>query len=254
MNKYISGLPATLFCIVLLATVPVAARQAQVIEIDADTEVDVRVFESQGTALLLGFACDEGHSVNQEVTAEKLSHDGIDVWMPDLLGAYFLPKLPSSIAEIPADATIRLVERAWQSKHKDIYLLAGGRETELVLRTLATLEASGKGHLVKGAILLFPRLLDGEPVPGQAPRYVDAVGKTRSRLMVIEGERTPNRWGLSHLKGALAQGGSAVQTLVVPDVRGFFYTRGDANPSEHTVTEQLHGLIKAAVYQLEHHL
>lgn len=215
-----------------------------------DVEVEIRRFQATGNELLLGFACDEGASINEEATAIKLSRDGLEVWMPDLLSAFFLPKLPSSIAEIPADATADIVLDAAKSTGKSVYLIAGGVETALVLRTIAELERRDSSDVIVGAILLFPRLLRGEPQPGHEPEYVDAVGGTRSPLLVIEGERTPNRWGLPHLQAALSAGGSPVQTLVVPEIRGFFYSREDSNPSEETVTTQMHGLIKAGLFQL----
>jgi hypothetical protein len=227
----------------------VVAKTMHALAIDDETDVEIRRFEADGEILLLGFACDEGASINEETTAAKLAADGIEVWMPDLLSAYLLPRLPSSIAQIPTDALSKVVGNAGQTG-KQVYLIAAGVETELVLRALAELEKSTGPGKVKGAILLFPRLLKGDPQPGNEPEYVSAVGRPRGPLLIIEGERTPNRWGLPHLRRALSTGGSTVNAIVVPDIRGFFYKRADANISEDTVTEQMHGLLKAALFQL----
>lgn len=236
----------------MAAVTALPARELSTLNLADGTEVEVRVFAADGEVLILGFACDEGSSVNEEHTAQKLAEHGVEVWMPDLLSAYWLPDLPSSLAKIPVAAIAELAELAHRDTGKDVYLLAGGADTELVLRGLAEIERGGDTGPVKGGIMLFPRLLEGEPEPGHEPEYIDAVGGTRSPLLVIEGGNTPNRWGLPHLIAALKRGGSTVQSLVVPDVRGYFYSRADQNLPEDVVTSQLHGLIKASIYQLRH--
>jgi hypothetical protein len=215
------------------------------------TEVETRVYPADGDSLILGFACDEGESDNEETTAARLAADGVEVWMPDMLSAFWLPDLPSSIEQIPAAAIAELARDAYRDTGKDVYLMAGGRDTELVLRGLARLERDGDSpNKVRGGIMLFPRLLKGEPEPGMEPEYIAPVGATTSPLIVLEGGNTPNRWGLPHLIDALGGGGSEVQSLVVPDVRGSFYTRADSSGTEDVVTGRLHGLIKASLYQL----
>lgn len=215
-----------------------------------DTEVEIRVFPAEGDRLLLGFACDEGVSVSEEKTARSLSDDGIEVWMPDMLGSYMLPKNRSSLSQIPTGSLTKVISQAMQTG-KQVYLIAGGPDTELVLRAAQAWEGGGHEETLAGAVLMFPRLNAGQPVPGQEPVYVAPVGKTRLPLMVLEGERTPNRWGMPHLTQALAAGGSALQSKVIPDVRGYFFKRPDANMPEEVVTSQLGGVIKASLYFIE---
>ena len=69
--------------------------------------------------------------------------------------------------------------------------------------------------------------------------------------MLLEGERTPNRWGVQHLTDALAEGGSEVFAKIIPAVRGYFFKRQDANRPEEVVTSQLAGLIKVSLFYLE---
>ena len=86
-----------------------------------------------------------------------------------------------------------------------------------------------------------------------APRPNNAIiggAGTSVPLLVLEGERTPNRWGVKHLTAALAQGGSHVHAKLIPDVRGYFFKREDANMPEEVVTTQLAGLIKASLFFL----
>ncbi len=255
MNSFSARILRVL-CLALLTT-PMAAIAGEKIfaEISDQTEVEIRVFKTEGDLLLLGFACDEGSSTTEEETAGKLADSGIEVWMPDMISAYWLPNVPSSRAKIPGQSISDLASEAHLQTGKDIYLLAAGGDVGLVLRGLAQIEQDNDlAQHVKGAIIMFPRVLKGEPDPGKEPEYIDAVGGTTSPLLVLEGGRTPNRWGLPHLVAALERGGSLVKSLVVPDIRGYFYKREDANAPEDTVTLQMHGLIKASLYQLRNDL
>lgn len=241
----------TLLLLSLLISLPVSAREVRTLDVGDGDQVDVRVFPAEaGTQLLLGFPCDEGKSLSEEVTAGALADDGIEVWMPDMLSAYMLPKVRSSLEQIPTDALDKLVEQA-AATGKEVYLIASGPDTELVLRAAAAWEAAHPdGGRLKGAILLFPRLNAAEPEPGKAPEYVPAVGTTKLPIMVLEGERTPNRWGVGHLTKALERGGSPVYAKLIPDVRGYFFKRDDANMPENVATSQLSGLIKASLFYL----
>lgn len=241
-----------LMMMVCLVALPANASDKQLKSIVAadDTDIEVRIFPAEGDRLLLGFACDEGSSVSEEKTAQSLAEDGIEVWMPDMLGSYMLPKARSSLADIPTEALTGVISEALATG-KEVYLIAGGPDTALVLRAAEAWETSASKGTLSGAVLMFPRLNQGEPVPGQEPVYVDSVGKTQLPLMVLEGERTPNRWGISHLSQALGATGSSVQSKVIPDVRGYFFKRADANMPEEVVTSQLGGVIKASLFYIE---
>jgi len=228
-----------------------ASNQIKTITTSDDSEIDVRIFSAKGEKLLIGFACDQGKSIAEEKTAQVLANDGIEVWMPDMLTAYMLPKVRSSLSDIPIEDLTKIIEEAKKTK-KQIYLVASGADTELVLRAVAEWEKLhvGSDNLLGGAILMFPRLNKSKPEPGKPPEYQDAVGKTKLPLMVLEGERTPNRWGLGHLVNSLKKGGSTVYAKLIPNVRGYFFKRKDPNTPEDLVTSQMSGLIKASLFFL----
>ena len=227
-----------------------ASDQIKTITTDDDSEIDIRVFSAKGDKLLIGFACDQGSSVAEEKTSQSLAKDGIEVWMPDMLSAYMLPNVRSSLSEIPTDGLIKVIEEAKKTKKK-IYLVASGPDTEIILRATADWEKlHANDELLGGAILMFPRLNKTKPEPGKAPIYQDAVGKTKLPLIVLEGERTPNRWGIGHLTNSLKKGGSTVYAKLIPDVRGYFFKRNDPNVPEDLVTSQMSGLVKASLFFL----
>lgn len=246
--KLISLQTFILISIFLLSLNIASASVVETYEFD-DTEIEVRKFKAKGRKLVLGFACDQGASIAEEVTANALAEDGIEVWMPDMLSAYMLPKVRSSLSEIPTDGLLKVLEEAVKTKKK-VYLIASGPDTELILRLAQTWEAKHKDTPLSGAVLMFPRLNKSEPVPGKAPEYQDAVGKTTLPLMILEGGRTPNRWGVGHLTKALEEAGSTVYAKLIPDVRGYFFKREKQNAPETLVTTQMAGLIKASLFFL----
>ncbi len=258
MNATKTYLLAALLTMLASINSPSVAREIRTLTTGEDTEIEVRTFPANGDTLLLGFPCDEGAGVNQEATARVLEEDGVEIWMPDLLTAYMLPKTRSSLHRIPDDVLMKLLEEAVKTGKK-VFLIASGPDGELVLRAAALWErkyrTGPRSHALQGAILLYPRLLKGKPEPGREPRYIDAVGKTRLPIMVLEGERTPNRWGIGHLTNALKAGGSDVYAKLIPKVRGYFVEREDTSPPEAIVARQLPGLIKASLYFLKggHH-
>ena len=237
----------SLYFLLLLFASSVQAKVIKNIETD-DADIEVRVFPAEGNVLLLGFPCDEGKSVAEEKTAQSLSEDGVEVWMPDMLGGFMLPKVRSSLNNIPTETITAIIAEALKTGKK-VYLIASGPDTELVLRAASEWEAEGHDP-VAGAILMFPRLFKDAPVPGEVPEYVDAVGKTRLPIMLLEGGRTPNRWGLNTLSHELHKSGSEVTSKVIPKVRGYFFKRQDANRSEDVVTSQMAGLIKVSLFYL----
>jgi len=237
-----------LMVLMLASGSALAAYEINVINTD-DTEIDVRVFKADGDKILIGFACDQGTSIAEEQTAQTLAKDGIEVWMPDMLSALMLPKVRSSLSEIPTDALESILENATKGGKK-VYLIASGPDTEIILRVAQDWEKKHKNTPLGGAILMFPRLNKSKPEPGKQPEYQDAVGKTRLPLMVLEGERTPNRWGVGHLTSSLKKGGSTVYAKLIPSVRGYFFKRDDPNIPENLVTKQMSGLIKASLFFL----
>ena len=239
------------FVVFLLFTGLATAKEIKYFDLPSEEEAEVRIFPSHGNTLLIGFSCDGGKSEHEEKTAQTLSEDGIEVWMPDMLTAYMLPKSKSSLSEMPDEDLAHIVYQALLTK-KDVYLVASGPDTQLLLRVAAQWKKDHPEHNnLKGAILLFPRLNDGAPQPGVEPKYVNSVGTTTIPLMVIEGGRTPNRWGINHLQSKLASGGSQVISKIVPGIRGYFFKRADPNRTEDVVTSQLSGLIKVGIYYLQ---
>jgi hypothetical protein len=215
--------------------------------------VDIRQYKTDGDKLLLGFACDEGTGQAAMDAASLLSDTEMEIWMPDLLSAHFLPKLKSSLAEIPAEDVVMLIDAAIASSDKQVYLISSGGGSAVLLRGLVQWEQENPGRLdeLHGVILLYPRLNAKPPEPGKDPVYIDAVGKTQTPIAILEGAKTPNSWALPALKEKMQAGGSLVTTALIPGVRGFFYERDKQTLPEDIATSQLAGLVRASVIKLD---
>jgi len=234
-------------CYLSFMVTSIQAQEIKIIETD-DAEVEVRVFPAEGSRLLLGFPIEEGKSLTEEKIASSLAEDGIEVWMPDVLSALMLPNVKSSLKDIPSELLIRIIDEAGKSG-KSVYLIASGQDAEVVLRSASEWERLNKTSLA-GAVLMFPRLFKEAPEPGEIPEYVDSVGKTKLPIMLLEGGRTPNRWGVKTLSHALQENGSPVVAKIIPQIRGKFFKRDDSNRSEEVVASQMAGLIKVSLFYL----
>jgi len=231
------------------------AQKSEIISLDlpGGDIVDIRDFKASGDTLLLGFACDEGTGQAEMNTAELLSDSDVEIWMPDLLSAHFLPKLKSSLNDIPAEDVVALIDAAIAQSQKRVYLISSGQASGVLLRGLVEWEKlhANDGMALGGVILLYPRLNARPPEPGKDPVYIDAVGKTHTPIAILEGSKTPNSWALPALKEKMQLGGSPVVTSLIPGVRGFFYERDKQSLPEDVVTSQLAGVVRASVVKLD---
>ncbi|HUW49771.1 MAG TPA: hypothetical protein VMV75_02010 [Sulfuricella sp.] len=214
---------------------------------------DLRIFPAGGDTLILWLACDEGHGTWEPKAAQALAAGGIEVWLSDLLGAHFLPLAPSSIKQISGEEIALLIEHVrTQSGKKKIYLVAAGPASLLVLR--GAIEWQWKhpdNPALAGGILLYPELYAVTPAPGVEAIYAPEVARNPLPLFIYHSQRSPGRWWLEHLKVELRKNGQRVDSLVLPGIRGFFYSRQDATPEENAMAQRLPELLRDALNHLQ---
>ncbi|MFA7317593.1 MAG: hypothetical protein WC029_08540 [Sulfuricella sp.] len=222
--------------------------------LSAGTEVPLRTYPARGNTLLLWFVCDEGHSSNEARTAGKLASHGYETWFPDMLDAHFLPILPSSLEQIPADEIREIIAHAIKLSGKKIVLVTAGHGATPILRGARAWqdEATAQGRsALAGALLFYPDLYSIAPAPGVEAQYHPIVTQTRLPLFIYQGQLSPGRWWLEHLKVEFARGGTKVESKILPMVRSHFYVRPDATPAENAMAEKLPQLVLDALNQLE---
>ncbi|MEJ5212109.1 MAG: hypothetical protein WHV61_11895 [Burkholderiales bacterium] len=236
----------------LLLLLPLAAwaMEVSMFPLPDGTEVAVRRFPAAGDRLLLWFPCDEGQGTAEAKAAAALVPQGIETWLPDMLGAHFLPMAPSSMDQLPPEEIAALIERARQTG-KRVYLVTAGRAALPLLRGLARWRGSAGSQEVEGVLLFYPELYAGTPAPGAEARYEPVVHETVARIVILQGARSPGRWWLNHLVQAFQAAGSQVHGALLPGVRGYFFLREEQTPEEAAMAARLPELVREALDRID---
>lgn len=249
------GLPLAGAWLVLLMWLGAAcAAPPAALSLSGNIEVPLRTYPAQGNTLLLWFVCDEGHSANEARTAKELAALGYETWFPDMLDAHFLPILPSSLEQLPPEEIQGIITQAIKLSGKKIVLITAGHGATPILRGAKAWqdEATEQGRsALAGAILFYPDLYSVAPAPGVEAQYHAIVAQTRLPLFIYQGQLSPGRWWLEHLKVEFARGGTKAKSQVLPKVRSHFYVRPDATAEENAMAEKLPALVLDALKSLE---
>lgn len=219
--------------------------------IDDETEIDIVTFGEREKTAIIWFACRQGEDGIEFATARRLAGKGYQIYFPDMLSTHFLSSLPSNIARIPAAEVVAVIRHIIETTSAErLFLVAGARAAVPVIRGLADKKLQQMDSKLMGALLITPRIYKTTPDPGYEPAYIDETGFSIHPILVLEGERTPNRWGLSHLATRLKESGSPVHTDLIDGVRGYFYLRDKQTPVEMEMTRQLDTLIHESLQKL----
>ena len=246
--------------IVLVAVFSTGAAYAQgqlrTVEMADGESMDLRAFTSPNSEdILLWFPCDQGMGTAELDFAEALSQAGQEVWLADLLGMYFLPVAPSSMRTIQGHEVVETVEMLQNEDGRPVYLVTAGFGSIPVLRGARLWKEKYTGtaqeNHIKGVILLYPELHAREPEPGHELEYLPVVQHTTTPVMIMQPQLTPARFWLHRLTERLESGGAAVQTTILPGVRGYFFVKQASTPAEDAMTLQLPTLVLDARDKLE---
>ena len=219
--------------------------------IDEDIEIDIVKIGHSAPVSIIWFTCNQGDETAEFITARKLTHQGYQFYFPDMLSAHFLSPTPSNIAKVPRVEISRVIQHILNtSESTEVYLIGGARAAVPVLKGLSDDEIKHANKKLKGALLITPRINSKTPEPGAEPEYIEEAGLSSHPILILEGERTPNRWGLPHLSSILSKSGSIVQTDLIKGVRGFFYLRTEKTAEEAEMTRQLDQLIHQNIKKL----
>lgn len=127
---------ALVFPLTLLAGPPAASTET--LRLPGGTDVALSVFPAQGATLLIWLPSESGVVAAEHKTAAALARSGIEVWLPDLHAAYFLPVVPSSLQQMPARDVAGVIA-AGQQRGKAVYLASAGNGAALALQAAAEL-------------------------------------------------------------------------------------------------------------------
>lgn len=233
--------PLSLFAASLPAT-------SETLHLPGGTDIALSVFPAKGSTLLIWLPSESGVVAAEQKIAATLARSGIEVWLPDLHAAYFLPVVPSSLQQIPVRDVARLVALG-QQRGKAVYLVSSGSGAVLALQGAAQLR-NGANPL-RGAILLSPNLFTATPEPGEEATYLPVASRTRLPIVILQPDYSPWKWRANDLRSRLQLGGSKVQLKFLPGVRDRFYYRDDASSAERAWAARLPELIVNALKSLK---
>ena len=239
--------------VLLLATLAFTARaeNRSTLQINDEIEIDIVTFGETAKTGIIWIACRQGEDAIEFEIARRLAGRGYQIYFPDMLSAHFQSSLPSNIARIPAAEVVAVIEHIIDTSTAErLFLVAGARAAVPVIRGLADKKLQRSDSKLKGALLITPRIYKTTPDPGSEPVYIDEAGLSIHPILVLEGERTTNRWGLQHLAATLEKSGSRVQTDLIAGVRGYFYLRDNQTHAELETTRQLDTLIHESLQKL----
>ncbi len=249
-SRVFGRLGMTLGLLLIFAAPAAAAPES--LKLNDGTEIPLRVYSARGDTQVLWLACDEGHGTREALSSWNLATGGIEAWLPDYLGGHFLPVAPSSMEQVSGEEVAALIDLALASSNKKIYLVSAGRGA---LPTLLGIRAWQEKHPGRGgpqgAILFYPELYAATPAPGAEAQYHPVVIHTSVPVFVYQGQRSPGRWWLEHLRAALESGGSKVRSEILPGVRGYFFVRQDSSPAEEAMAKTLPELIRKAMKSID---
>lgn len=220
---------STLLLALMLSTAH-GAEEASIV-LPSGVEIASQRHASGQGPLLLWFTGQYGHVEAEQRAAAHLASQGMEVWLTDWLGPYFLPQLPGSMAQVPdRDLGDWLGEVRRRHPHRPLLLAASGHTADLALR--AAREARERlGITPRGALLLFP-LLYRDTEAGAEPVYAAVADATRLNLAVLVPRSSAGYWWRDRLKERLEAAGSQVRLTVLPGLRDGFYRRMDATEQE----------------------
>lgn len=192
---------------------------------------DYQAFPANGDRLLLWVASERGRAEPEMRAAQKLAEQSVEVWSLDLVSAYFLPQLSSSMDEVPPQELADWL-RAAQTGGKRVVVYAVARAAVPVLRAVALLDPAERGRLCM--TLMHPNLYTATE-PLAEPDYLDVGKLSGLRVRVLQPRRSAATPWLPGLLEHLARHDGEVSSVILENLREGYWAR--ETPTEFEVTE-----------------
>ncbi len=241
MYRRLKYIPISLLLFIAYAA-PTVARQTISIEVNPDVEISSEVFPAKKNdrgLLFIWQPHEKGLQTIDKQIAERLAAMGIEVWLQDILQAYFLSNTASNMGNLDGDGFNKLISAAHKSG-KTIIVGGSGRGIVPVLRGIRNWQIENKNHeKFAGAVLLSPKFYTQTPEPGSQAELLPIVKATNSKLFILQPDKSPYFWQLKSSLDALQQAGSTVFLQPKRGIRDRFYFRPDAFAKELKASDNL---------------
>jgi thiol-disulfide isomerase/thioredoxin len=244
-------LPARVLSLIacwLMMPLPAVAAE---LELKSGAQISVEQFGGGPNRLLwLPSVYGFNGAVERELAA-RMATQGLEVWLADLHGSYFLPPGPSSLNGVAREDIRDLITLAQPPKGR-LYLFSYGRGAALTLEAarLWQLSADKGARPLGGVLLLHPNLMAGTARAGEAPEFLPIAGATNLPLFLLQPMNSAKRWYLEALMERLQQGGSDLFYRPLSGVSDGFQVRDDATEYEREVRGRLPQMLHTALQLL----
>lgn len=242
----------SLFVVITLYLSPAYSAEERQIELQDGIEVPVNYYPAEdGDKAVIWLPSEFGLSPRQAVTAEALAQQGIEVWMPDLHSAWFLPIGRYSFKDIDSSDISEIIQQIQTQSGKTLFLIAPGRTAAKGLEALHQWQESGmKENQFGGAILFHPKLYAATPQGGEEAQFLPVVAVTNLPVYLLQPENSAHYWRAKKVQQALQEAGSPVFLHLLQNVSDGFYARMDFSDTEETMTVRLPRMIETATEML----
>jgi hypothetical protein len=200
---------------------------------------DYRAFPAERERLLLWVASERGRTGPEVRAAEQLAVQGVETWSIDLVDAYFLPQLPSSMDAVPLQELADWLRAAHESG-KRVVVYAVARAAAPVLRAAAMLQPAERQSLC--VLLMYPNLYTvAEPLA--EPDYLDVGRLDGVRVRVLQPRRSAATPWLPGLLDHLALHGATVSHAILENLREGYWAREAPTEFEVAESRRMHAML-----------
>ncbi len=223
---------------------------ADVVELELESGVAITVerFGSGGDRILwlpseYGIGGEIERALIRAVAAQ-----GLEVWLADLHGSYFLPPGRSSLNDVPRKDIGDLIGAA-QPQQGSLYLFSHGRGAALALKAARQWQQQRDDRTAPlgGALLFHPNLMAGTAKAGEPARFTPIAGGSNLPLFIFQPMNSAKRWYLEELVETLRRGGSDVYYWPVSGVSDGYQVREDATEFERKARKRIPAMVRTAI-------
>lgn len=200
---------------------------------------DYQAFPGDGPRLLLWVNAERGRAEPELEAARKLAARGTTVWSLDLVGAYFLPQLPSSMDAVPVQDVVDWLDAALDTG-KPATVYAVSRAAVPILRATARLDAARRGRLC--VLLMYPNLYASAEALADAA-YLDLGRLDGLRVRVLQPRRSAATPWLPGQLDHLALHGATVSHAILENLREAYWARETPTDFETAESQRMDAML-----------
>lgn len=239
-----------LIFIALSISTQLHAANTRVVISPDQAQITVQIYPADGKVLLIWLTNEAGVQAIDHEIAQRLADRDVEVWIPELLDAYFMPTTESGMDRVPDVAVSALLDAA-NASGKALILAGSGRTAIPILNGARHWQLQHpQNSALRGATLLSPILYTETPDAGQTGKLMPIVEASNLNVVILQPDKSPWYWKMPDITAALQKGGSDVAVWRQANLRDRYYFRPDAVAVEKDATQLLAQTLYQTIVQL----